>query len=201
MLYRSPKYIKETMSKRKLLSLTEEDKFAMLPTEATRPLKEAEKRKLKIKKTFSHSGLIGGNPKALRELRMNAALSPHVNNTCELRDNVDQPDLTKILIDIRKRKEEQAVNRTNSVIEDGFLYLVTSPAYPGWTKVGQTSDYEKRLQTYQTASPYSDYQMPVKKWVENRIEAERKFLSLASLVFEVHGEWINATIEELKIEF
>lgn len=153
----------------------------------------------------------GGNIEMLRHLREEKARANHVNvlnslnktHTSEIKVSVASSvsSLEDRLADIRKRKEEQHNERKNTVIEDGFLYLVTSPAYPGWTKVGQTSDYENRLSTYQTCSPFADYEMPVKKWVENRIEAEKNFISLASMIFEVRGEWINALVEDLITEF
>jgi hypothetical protein len=39
------------------------------------------------------------------------------------------------------------------------------------------------------------------KWVENSFDAEQIFISKAELVFEVKGEWIKASIDELVNEF
>jgi hypothetical protein len=94
------------------------------------------------------------------------------------------------LADIRQRKEQQRTERTNSVIADGFLYFLESPAYPGWIKVGQTSDYEKRLATYQTASPHADYNMIHVSYVEDRVHAEQAmFVALSHLPRK--GEWFE----------
>jgi hypothetical protein len=137
----------------------------------------------------------GGDPvalKALREARERGETTETV---------VKIPNLQERLGDIRQRKENQRTERKNSVITDGFLYLVTSPAYPDWVKVGQTSDYENRLSTYQTASPFADYQMVAVKYVEDRVLSESTFLELANLVFEVKGEWIKASVEELTKDF
>ena len=111
------------------------------------------------------------------------------------------PSLRDRLQDIRERKESQKTFRTNSRIEDGFLYLITNPSHPGWIKVGQTSDYEARLSTYQTASPHADYCMIAIRYVEDRRQAEAKFLELAKIVFEVKGEWIKASADELLANF
>ena len=134
-------------------------------------------------------------------LSSNMTITETIEDTETTQLSVTENSLEDRLRDIRKRKEAQQTDRKNSVIEDGFLYLVTSPAYPGWTKVGQTSDYEARLQTYQTASPFADFQMIAKKYVSNRINEERKFLQLASSVFSVRGEWINAVVDDLKLNF
>lgn len=132
-------------------------------------------------------------------------LQGHKPKSQELRKTptvvIKEPTLEDRLADIRKRKDEQKTERKNSVILDGFLYLVISPAYPEWIKVGQTTDYEKRLGNYQTASPFADYQMVACKWVENSFEAEQALLTKAKLVFEVKGEWIKASINDLIKEF
>jgi T5orf172 domain len=76
------------------------------------------------------------------------------------------------------------------VIADGFLYFLVSPAYPGWIKVGQTSDYEKRLATYQTASPHADYNMIHVSYVKDRVLAEQEmFVALDHLPRK--GEWFE----------
>lgn len=107
------------------------------------------------------------------------------------------PTLTDRLQDIRTRKQDQRVERKNSVIIDGFIYLVTNPAHPEWVKVGQTSDYEGRLSTYQTASPHADYSMVQVRYVDDRRAAEAKFLELADARFEIKGEWIKASVDDL----
>jgi hypothetical protein len=152
----------------------------------------------------------GGDPNLLKELRerveageltrdqalviLRGGEAP--NDIIETRpSNVDR------LNDIRKRKEAQKTERKNSVILDGFLYLISNPAYPEWVKIGQTTDYEKRLQNYQTSSPFADYQMVACKWVENSFESEQEFLSKIRLVFDVRGEWIKAPFTELIKEF
>lgn len=129
--------------------------------------------------------LRGGNeeqPKSLKEIQVSKPV---------------EPSLEDRLQDIKKRKEQQRIERYNSVIVDGFVYLVINPSYPGWIKVGQTSDYEGRLATYQTASPHADYKMIKIKWVEDRRPVEQHILDKARKIFPVKGEWIKANIEDL----
>lgn len=38
-----------------------------------------------------------------------------------------------------------------------YIYLCTNPAWPNWTKVGVTSNIKKRLNMYQTSSPFNDF--------------------------------------------
>lgn len=164
--------------------------------------------------TSSKYAFKGGNPKKLKALReaveqglltLDEALlqlRPEPVGDTEIVVN-DEPDLTlqERLIDIRLRKEEQRTERKNSVVTDGFVYMVVSPAYPGWVKVGQTSDYESRLSTYQTASPHADYCMVWIKYVDDRRSAESKILDFAKSAYEVKGEWIKTSVDDLLANF
>lgn len=211
------------MRKHILENASEEDMLRMLPAMSipiikgtthknpvNSPKTGGKNKKFYANKPF-YSDLVGGNSSTLKILREGINIL-ELDNNDDISNRAILPiktadDASAIIFlenrlrDIRKRKEAQQIDRKNSAIEDGFLYLVTSPAYPGWTKVGQTSDYEARLQTYQTASPFADFQMIAKKYVSNRINAERKFLQLASSVFSVRGEWINAAGDDLKLNF
>lgn len=179
-------------------NMTSADILATLPTETIRPVSTKNPILRKAKQTKPNPMLV--KAKALRELReaREAGIQPVVE--VEIQVPVE-PSLEERLQDIRIRKEQQNTERRNSVIVDGFLYLVTNPAHPGWVKVGQTTDYEGRLATYQTASPYADFYMVAIKWVPDRRAAEQKLLDLARMVFAVRGEWIQASIEDLQQNF
>jgi len=43
-----------------------------------------------------------------------------------------------------------------------YIYIITNPSYPGWIKIGRSINPEKRLNSYQTNSPFRDYKMPYK---------------------------------------
>jgi hypothetical protein len=107
--------------------------------------------------------------------------------------------LEERLVDIRRRREfSNRVKGQHSEILDGFLYLVINPAWNGWVKIGRTTDYEKRLQAYQTSSPHNDYQMVEIHYTENTIKAENILLDSAVLAgYPVKGEWIQAKIVDL----
>ena len=53
---------------------------------------------------------------------------------------------------------KQAVNQYSKV-KDGYVYILTNPAWPDWVKVGMAIDAEDRCNSYQTSSPYRDYQL------------------------------------------
>jgi len=50
----------------------------------------------------------------------------------------------------------------------GYLYIITNKSWQGWIKVGTTRNLKKRLQTYQTGSPFRDYEV-IYSFMENVI--------------------------------
>ena len=73
---------------------------------------------------------------------------------------------------------------------EGEVYIIHNPSFPGWIKVGMAVDSQDRLKTYQTSSPYRDYEVVKSYKVPNRLEAEAK--AHESLTVEGRGrrgEW------------
>lgn len=54
----------------------------------------------------------------------------------------------------------------------GYLYVITNPAWPGWCKIGRTTNIRSRLRTYQTGSPLRDYHLHYHRWVRDVVAAE-----------------------------
>ena len=48
---------------------------------------------------------------------------------------------------------------TNTRNKEGYLYIISNNNFPGYYKVGVTSDIKSRLRTYQTASPLRNYKI------------------------------------------
>jgi hypothetical protein len=70
----------------------------------------------------------------------------------------------------------------------GYLYAITNPAWPGYTKIGRTTNALSRHRTYQTASPLRDYQLYYSRWFPDVCDAE----ALLKLLYPGHreaGEW------------
>jgi len=44
-------------------------------------------------------------------------------------------------------------------MKQGYLYIISNPAHPGWLKVGVTEDIKSRLHTYQTSDPKRAYKI------------------------------------------
>lgn len=73
--------------------------------------------------------------------------------------------------------------------KEGQVYVMVSPAYPGWCKVGMAVDAEDRLKQYQTSSPYRDYKLIKVYDVLDRHEAERFAHKLLAKRHDIKGEW------------
>ena len=79
-------------------------------------------------------------------------------------------------------------------IKEGFVYVLTNPAWKGWLKVGMAVDAEDRCNSYQTGSPHRDYTVQYKRFFKNRRLAEQTAHDLLSEIApDVNGEWFNVT--------
>ena len=83
--------------------------------------------------------------------------------------------------------------------KEGHVYLVSNPAWDGWVKCGKAVDAKDRCKTYNTGSPYRDYEVAQTITVKNRHHAERVVLNaLRKVAKEVRGEWFKMTIAQAK---
>ena len=77
-------------------------------------------------------------------------------------------------------------------IKEGYVYVITNKAFPGWVKIGMAIDAEDRLKSYQTSSPYRDYQLLHSVYVTNRRAIERKAHRKVSKIAEDRqNEWFK----------
>ena len=68
----------------------------------------------------------------------------------------------------------------------GSIYIITNPVWPDWTKVGRATDLESRLSSYQTGSPFRDYELRVSWDVFDAPAAEAAAFEVCD---EVFGRW------------
>lgn len=73
---------------------------------------------------------------------------------------------------------------------EGFIYTLTNPAWANHVKIGISIDVKKRLQTYQTYSPYRDYKISSYDFVFDKRSTEKCLLKNFGLSIEA-GEWIK----------
>ena len=97
-------------------------------------------------------------------------------------------------------KDEETLTGEQTLIEEGFVYLITNPVWDGWVKIGMTTDYESRLSTYNIYDPTSSYSFVDIKWTNDRKYAEKHLKN----VFSIHsagvkGEWFKITLEKATV--
>ena len=72
---------------------------------------------------------------------------------------------------------------------EGEVYIIYSPSFPSWVKVGMAIDSKDRLKQYQTGSPYRDYRVHACYPVSDRRKSEAEAHELLSQKHERKGEW------------
>lgn len=83
--------------------------------------------------------------------------------------------------------------------KNGYLYIITNKAWPGYVKVGVTLNLKKRLQTYQTASPFRDYKLIYSVHHPLYLEAEQKIKeTMKYFATEIRNEWFKVDLEMAK---
>lgn len=100
---------------------------------------------------------------------------------------------------LRIRAENKALlngnpgQRTNT--REGFLYVVSNIAWPGFIKIGRALDYEDRLNTFNTGDPMRRYKLEFIWYFRDRYTAEREAQRLM-LPWWRGGEWYLAPVDE-----
>lgn len=82
---------------------------------------------------------------------------------------------------------------------EGYLYLITNSAWPGWIKVGTTKNIKHRVRSYQTGSPFRDYQVvysvkhPDYLLAEKRIRQQMEYFAS-----DIRNEWFKVDLQIAK---
>jgi len=84
-------------------------------------------------------------------------------------------------------------------IKEGFVYVLTNPAWKGWIKVGMAVDAEDRCNSYQTGSPHRDYTVQYKRFFKDRRNAEQTAHDIISKISTGrNGEWFKINKNDAK---
>jgi hypothetical protein len=73
--------------------------------------------------------------------------------------------------------------------KQGQVYILYSPAYPSWVKIGMAVDAEDRLKQFQTGSPYRDYILIKAYDTDDRRKAESEIHELLRKTHASKNEW------------
>ena len=114
--------------------------------------------------------------------------------------NLDSKDI--------KRKEElketaleisrNALRQYNKQ-KDGYVYVISNPAWKGWYKVGMAVDSQDRCGSYQTSSPHRDYRLEYSKYFLNRKVAEEIAHDVISdISLDRNGEWFKVSVNKIR---
>ncbi len=111
-------------------------------------------------------------------------------NTCTV-EIIDEITIGDQLLNIRnKYNKEIRIHGEQVSFKEGFIYLISNSAFPGWIKAGMTIDYENRLSQYNMYDPINGYRMHTIKWVTDRRNKENLLLSNLKDNSTFHkGEW------------
>ncbi len=89
-------------------------------------------------------------------------------------------------------KDEIKIHGEQTSINEGFVYIITNEAWPGWIKAGMSIDYEKRLMVYNQCDPLKSYKIEGLRWSDNRRLSESKLLNILEIHAESsNGEWFK----------
>lgn len=82
-------------------------------------------------------------------------------------------------------------------IKEGYVYIISNPAWPEYIKVGSSIDVSTRLDTYQTYSPYRDYKLEKYFLSLDRFTDEKELISKG---MDTRNEWVKLPLNKA-IEF
>lgn len=87
-------------------------------------------------------------------------------------------------------------NNNNSAkgIKQGYVYAIHNPAWGDYVKIGCSIDVYDRLNTYQSYSPFRDYELIGYVYSEDKFSLEKEI----HRKFERNGEWIKADKRVIK---
>ena len=109
--------------------------------------------------------------------------------------------------DIKRKEElkETALEISRNALrqynkqKDGYVYVISNPAWKGWYKVGMAVDSQDRCGSYQTSSPHRDYRLEYSKYFLNRKVAEEIAHDVISEIsLDRNGEWFKVNVNKIR---
>lgn len=77
-------------------------------------------------------------------------------------------------------------------MKSGYLYIISNKAWPEYLKIGVTENLDKRLSTYQTASPFRDYVLEYSLHHPSYLIAEKKIKEVMKhFSSDIKNEWFK----------
>lgn len=82
-------------------------------------------------------------------------------------------------------------------IKEGFVYLITNPAWPNHMKIGSAIDVKRRFNSYQTYSPMRDYELKCYYFTNDRFSEEKQY----HIMMPNNNEWCEGDIDAISSLF
>lgn len=84
-------------------------------------------------------------------------------------------------------------------MKSGYLYVISNENFPDWIKIGVTENLEKRLNQYQTASPFRNYKLEYSLHHPKYLEAEKRIKeTIKPFAKSIRNEWFEISIPMAK---
>lgn len=116
----------------------------------------------------------------------------HLSISKERRRKVNARQLNYTRLSLLRVKRSRNGD-SSSGIKEGYVYIITNPAFPGYFKIGSALDVKKRLAQYQTYCPKRDFEMPVYYFSNDRYAEEKEYHKQLKCV----GEWYEGDVNSL----
>lgn len=85
-------------------------------------------------------------------------------------------------------------------MKSGYLYLITNKAFPGFVKVGVTTDIKSRLHTYQTSDPKRQYKIEFYVEHPDCYTAEKKIKEMMKyFAASQKNEWYECDVSVARV--
>lgn len=109
-----------------------------------------------------------------------------------------EADRRQVNRDIARRLYEAGLTvgsaeANNKRVVEGFVYIVTNPAFPGWIKIGCAMNMPSRIEAFNTGDPQRAYHVEYKVYNSHRERAERVVFTRLQH-YRGKGEWFNCSI-------
>ena len=96
----------------------------------------------------------------------------------------------KLLENRDRYNDEIRIHGEQTLIKEGFVYIIENCSYSGWVKVGMAFDYEKRLSVYNQYDPEKRYSVVGLRWTPDRRVMEARILDeMSKHATKQNGEW------------
>lgn len=101
-----------------------------------------------------------------------------------------------LITDAASKIREEVLSLYDKHIE-GYVYVLSNPAWPEWVKVGMAVDANDRCGSYQTSSPYRDYVLHHAVASDDRRVAEYEaHTALEKVADSRRGEWFKIPVDK-----